>query len=193
MSKTCTGCGETKAATEYYKDASRKDGLTDKCKSCKKAHYEANRERVLAQQKAYREANKESIGAQRKAHYEANKERILDRQKAHRARRVSNSPCAIYSIFCVPEQRYYIGQTTYAHNRWRQHRNYFKSNNNPCGRDGEMQNDYNKHGPESFEYTILKELPADANEETRLEEEKNHILQFLTEGKSLYNVRNTTE
>ena len=182
MSKTCTGCGETKAATEYHKKATGKDGLAAVCKSCakvrRKAYYEANKERILDRQKTYEEANKE---------------RILDRQKAHRARRVSNSPCAIYSIFCVPEQRYYIGQTTYAHNRWRQHRNYFKSNNNPCGRDGEMQNDYNKHGPESFEYTILKELPADANEETRLEEEKNHILQFLTEGKSLYNVRNTTE
>ena len=52
-----------------------------------------------------------------------------------------------------------------------------------------MQNDYNKHGKESFEYTILKELPADADEETRLEEEKNHILQFLAEGKSLYNTK----
>ena len=193
MSKTCTGCGETKAATEYYKDASRKDGLQSRCKSCAQAYREENKEKANVYHKAYREENRERLRAFAKAYREENRERIRDQAKAYRARRVSNSPCAIYSIFCVPEQRYYIGQTTYAHNRWRQHRNYFKSNNNPCGRDGEMQNDYNKHGPESFEYTILKELPADANEETRLEEEKNHILQFLTEGKSLYNVRNTTE
>jgi len=300
MSKTCTGCGETKAATEYHKDASKRDGLRHICKLCnkarkkayyeankervlaqkkahyeankervlaqkkayreankervlaqKKAHYEANKERVLAQKKAYREANKESIAAQQKAYYEANKESIAAQQKAHReenkervlaqqkayyeankerllaqqkahyeankervlaqkkayreankervlaqqkARREANkesSPCVIYALFCVPEQRYYIGQTIYAPRRWRQHRNLFKNNKNGCGVGGEMQNDYNKHGKESFEYTILKELPADADEETRLEEEKNHILQFLAEGKSLYNTKST--
>ena len=178
MSKTCTGCGETKAATEYYKDACRKDGLQSRCKSCAQA---------------YREENKEKANVYHKAYREENRERIRAKQKAYRARRVSNSPCAIYSIFCVPEQRYYIGQTIYAPRRWREHRSLLKNNKNPYGVGGEMQNDYNKYGQESFEYTILKELPTDANEETRLEEEKNHILQFLTEGKSLYNVHNTTE
>jgi membrane protein involved in colicin uptake len=285
MSKTCTGCGETKAATEYHKDASKRDGLRHRCKFCakarekahyeankervlaqkkayreankesiaarkkayreankesiaaqKKAHYEANKERVLAQKKAYREANKESIAAQqkayyeankesiaaqqkahreankesiaaqqkayyeankervaarKKAHYEANKERLLAQQKAHLEANKESSPCVIYALFCVPEQRYYIGQTIYAPRRWSQHRSSFKNNKNDCGVGGEMQNDYNKHGKESFEYTILKELPADADEETRLEEEKNHILQFLAEGKSLYNTKST--
>ncbi len=192
MSKTCTGCGETKAATEYYKDASRKDGLQSRCKSCAQAYYEANKEKANVYHKAYREENREKANVYHKAYREENRERLRAKQKAHRARRVSNSPCAIYSIFCVPEQRYYIGQTTCVPVRWGAHNRRFKNNKNNCGA-GEMQNDYNKHGPESFEYTILKELPTDANEETRLEEEKNHILQFLTEGKSLYNVINTTE
>ena len=49
----------------------------------KKAHYEANRERILARTKAYNEANKERISAQKKAHYEANKEQINAYAKAY--------------------------------------------------------------------------------------------------------------
>jgi len=164
----------------------------EKVNAYTKAHYEENRERIRAKQKAHYEANKERIAAQRKTYYEENKESLRTKHKTYYDRLVSNSPCAIYSIFCVPEQRYYIGQTVCVPRRWGTHNRKFKNNKNNCGA-GEMQNDYNKHGPESFEYTILKELPTDANEETRLEEEKNHILQFLTEGKSLYNVYNTTE
>ena len=157
----------------------------------KKAYSEAKKERIAAYQKAYREANKESLAAKKKAHYEANKESIAAKKKVYREANKESSPCVIYALFCVPEQRYYIGQTIYAPRRWREHRSLLKNNKNPYGVGGEMQNDYNKHGKESFEYTILKELPADADEETRLEEEKNHILQFLAEGKSLYNTKST--
>lgn len=33
--KVCTGCGETKARTEYHRDATKKDGHLPRCKSCK--------------------------------------------------------------------------------------------------------------------------------------------------------------
>jgi hypothetical protein len=49
-----------------------------------KAHYEANREKILAKQKAYKKANREKILAKQKARYEANKEAALAYQKAYR-------------------------------------------------------------------------------------------------------------
>jgi 5-methylcytosine-specific restriction endonuclease McrA len=35
--KHCTKCGVTKSATEFYKDASKHDGLSSSCKVCKNA------------------------------------------------------------------------------------------------------------------------------------------------------------
>ena len=52
-----------------------------------------------------------------------------------------------------------------------------------------MQEDYNRYGEEAFEYMILKELATDASKEKRVEEENKMILQFIAEGKTLYNSR----
>ena len=48
-----------------------------------KVYYEANKEKITAQNKAYREANKEKIDAQKKVYYEANKEKIAAKRKAY--------------------------------------------------------------------------------------------------------------
>lgn len=51
--KSCTKCGETKALTDFYRNAKRKDGLQYQCKVCQKsyaaAYYmtEASRDKVL--------------------------------------------------------------------------------------------------------------------------------------------------
>jgi hypothetical protein len=50
-----------------------------------------------------------------------------------------------------------------------------------------MQADYDEHGPESFEYSVLKELTPNAPEEERLAAEKESINKFLNEGRQLYN------
>jgi len=38
VNKQCTGCGETKALTEFYKDKSKSCGLASHCKVCKNAY-----------------------------------------------------------------------------------------------------------------------------------------------------------
>ena len=56
--KKCPRCKSRKELTEFSKSKSKKDGLESVCKSCKKAYYEANKERIAAQHKVYNEANK---------------------------------------------------------------------------------------------------------------------------------------
>ena len=60
--KKCNSCLQAKSVSEYHKDRSRADGLTDSCKSCQSARI-----------RAHREANKEQIAARDKAYYEANR------------------------------------------------------------------------------------------------------------------------
>ena len=82
--KRCSKCGIEKAASEFNKDKSNKDGLQPRCKACEKLYKEANKERYREQSKLYREANKEQIRERKKLHYEANKEKILERQKLYK-------------------------------------------------------------------------------------------------------------
>ena len=69
---------QKKAYQEAHYEANKEHVLAQK-----KARYEENKDKILAQKKAYREANKDKILAQQKAHYEANKDKILARNKAH--------------------------------------------------------------------------------------------------------------
>ena len=95
--KKCSKCGVEKELAEFSKDKRIKDGLRSNCKECKNAqakdHYEANRDKIKAQNKAwreankdklkaYREANKDKINAQRKAYHEANKDKRNAQSKA---------------------------------------------------------------------------------------------------------------
>lgn len=113
-SKLCPKCGKTKPATSKYfaRNKSRKGGLDAYCKSCTKAYYIenrqrlleranenyiANREKRLKQAAVYRAKNKEKISAwkkvwgivniervkaKRRAYYVANKERQAERSRA---------------------------------------------------------------------------------------------------------------
>ena len=53
----------------------------------RRAHYRANREKILAYQAAYREANREKLKADHQAYYDANRERLLAAAAARRAAR----------------------------------------------------------------------------------------------------------
>jgi hypothetical protein len=60
--KTCKTCLVSKSADEFYRQASKKDGLQNSCKQCnidrRKARYLDNREATLAKNKLWRDANK---------------------------------------------------------------------------------------------------------------------------------------
>mgnify|MGYP001568473679 CR=1 FL=1 len=63
-------------------------GKVKTCRKCKderekkRAYYQANRERILAQKKAYNQANREKIAERKKAHYHANREKDAAQRKA---------------------------------------------------------------------------------------------------------------
>ena len=94
--KVCSKCKETKFFDMFTRNKAKKDGYAIQCKDCYKAHYEANKEKVLERRKAYceankdkikayKEANKDKIAEQNKAYYEANKEKIAEQNKAYNA------------------------------------------------------------------------------------------------------------
>ena len=74
--KKCTKCGVEKTLDSFNKDKNHKDGLQYKCKDCRKAYHEANKEKIAANSKVWREANKGKAKAYSKVYYEANKEKI---------------------------------------------------------------------------------------------------------------------
>lgn len=65
--KKCIICNEGKNLSEYHKDKSKKDGLSNKCKSCVKSYQKTY-------QKEYRKLNVDKIKENRKELYNNNKE-----------------------------------------------------------------------------------------------------------------------
>jgi hypothetical protein len=86
--KQCTKCKEVKELTEFNKSTAGKNGLCPKCKSCRKAYREANKQKIKAYNKSYselyREANKDKIKRYKQAYHEANKEKISEKSKEYR-------------------------------------------------------------------------------------------------------------
>jgi len=87
--KRCTKCGETKAVTEFRKDANGRDGLRAQCKACgraySKAYCETNPDKIKAYSKACYNADPEKHRARRRAYYKVNSERERAYQKAEYA------------------------------------------------------------------------------------------------------------
>lgn len=83
--KTCTKCGETKPTTEYFKDASKRDGLHSSCKSCfkkssskevKSAWYAANVEKRKADYAIWYAANRSKRKESSAAYYASNRDKV---------------------------------------------------------------------------------------------------------------------
>ena len=74
-SKKCTKCGEVKQIECFNKNKGNKDGYDNRCRACKKQHYEENKERILKRNKQWREENRERANEYSKKYYEENKER----------------------------------------------------------------------------------------------------------------------
>lgn len=94
QSKACTKCGEDKPYAEYARDAKGKDGYRAQCKACRsssdRAHYEANREKKLAQVRSRYEANREAKSAYDRVYYRANRETYLAQNKEYHSRMMNN-------------------------------------------------------------------------------------------------------
>lgn len=86
--KKCNKCNLDKPVTEYYKDKSKKDGLTTFCIECKsqsnKISHQKNIEKRLVKAKEYREKNKDKIKERDKKYYQNNKQNYSEKAKLYR-------------------------------------------------------------------------------------------------------------
>ena len=58
--KTCTKCKISKGLSEFHKDKIFRDGLTSRCKDCKKEYNIENKEKISNQHKIHHEGNKQN-------------------------------------------------------------------------------------------------------------------------------------
>lgn len=80
--KVCSKCKKKKNQKDFSLSKSKRDGFNSHCKSCRKAFYEANKDKILAKQRAYWETNKEKLVVRKKAYWEANKKKLAESKKA---------------------------------------------------------------------------------------------------------------
>ena len=62
----CSKCDTIKEVGEFHKDASRPQGINNQCKSCKRAYYEANSEKLKSRTLQWQRDNKERLNEYQK-------------------------------------------------------------------------------------------------------------------------------
>ena len=73
-SKVCSRCKEEKPLEAFGKDRSKKDGLHNQCKGCRKQCHQENREKKSEYGKQYYQDNREKISEYAKQHRQENRE-----------------------------------------------------------------------------------------------------------------------
>ena len=208
--KACNKCKEEKELSEFYKNKSKKDGLSRECKECTKRrdkqYYQVNKEQIAERTKQYYQANKEKFAEYGKQHYQANKEKIAERKKQwyqankekiaeyHQAnkeqiaeyRKQYNQaePAAVYEIRNKLNGKVYIGQSTRYPTRKAQHRRLLKKGTHE---NTLLQLDYSRHGEDAFEYSMVREFQCDAPKEFLMEQESIEMAIRVQRGETLYN------
>ena len=87
--KRCARCLERKGRSAFAKASKERDGLTSRCKACRKAVYEENAPALRAKQTAYYRAN---AGARRAAQRAYNSRTAAKRSERGRAARAAETP-----------------------------------------------------------------------------------------------------
>jgi len=86
--KLCNNCGEKKLPSEFYKDKSRKDGVSSICKKCDSVKVLkwriVNSKKVLERVRNWKRANPEKNSKNALAWYYANREKALETQRNYR-------------------------------------------------------------------------------------------------------------
>ena len=133
-------------------------------------------------------ANNETCSkkCRRRWYHIRNKEKSRAQSKAFYSIETSTQPSVVYVIECKEANRFYIGMSARSFKyRVSGHKSRLKSGTQNCGYG--MQEDYNKYGPDSFEYSVLKELDPLATKEEMWKEERETLIKFIREGKKVYN------
>ena len=81
--KRCTRCGDTKDVSEFYRDASRSDGLSPQCKACCRVHQRAYRQRVQ-RDPSKRERRNEATRQWRETNREKMRASVVNWQRRNR-------------------------------------------------------------------------------------------------------------
>jgi hypothetical protein len=76
--KVCTKCKTVRLLSEFSKCTKAKDGLNTQCRSCLKARYLENREKILADKKEYYDNTRELILEKTKTRRENNPEKVAE-------------------------------------------------------------------------------------------------------------------
>ena len=77
--KACVVCGVAKPLSEYHRNRAASDGCDTRCKACKRAHYQQNRDtEILRRRENYRQQRE-----QRLAYFRARRETRRDDLRAY--------------------------------------------------------------------------------------------------------------
>lgn len=114
--KQCSKCKETLELTAFYKNHRGADGLSYKCKACKKKYDKeykkeyrvANRERIIAYAKEYYDANKAHLRAQKKEYTVANPDKVNALNAKRRAQKIQATPKWLTKRDLALMESYYI-------------------------------------------------------------------------------------
>ena len=163
---------------KYYK----KHYQNNKEAYAERAHlyYRENKEKYTEQKRAYTSANREKIAERHRLYNLNNREAILETERLWR----KNQPAAVYEIRNKLNGKVYIGQSTTYPTRKAQHRGQLKK-----GTHGNklLQLDYNKHGEDAFEYSMVREFQCDTPQEFLIEQESIEMAIRVQRGETLYN------
>lgn len=153
--KRCPACGETKTHSEFYQDAQQTDGLTSRCKVCRKnyqrTYHEKNRDAILEAKRQRYAENIEQERLRTRIWHRANREYIQSRVLAWRKRnpgkaieyaRATRANARLKGNPARRREKRYPDRGTYTLERWRAMLAYFGHVCLCCGYSGELTVDH---------------------------------------------------
>lgn len=201
--KKCSKCGIEKSLTEFYKDSKNKKKYRSTCKKCNSIYLQENKERKKLYDQEYRNREKtinrtkkylsnpdvkKKKSEQRKNRRKKNPEKFRKQESESYARRKHKEPGCVYKITNTKNNTTYIGETIRGKMRWASHLTKLR---NQTHKNYKLQQDFNEHGEEAFEWSIIKEFPKD--KDILLLEEAREIQRRIIDGEQLYNLMLTIE
>ena len=111
-----------------------------------------------------------------------NKDKLAERKKQYR----QNLPSMIYEIQNTITKQIYVGQTSQGRMRWNAHKLRLRKG---IHNNHKLQKSWNIWGEDAFYFNVVEELPPDLSPELLLEKETALILEHVSNGTRLYNIR----
>jgi hypothetical protein len=148
MTKMCIKCKQELTSNMFYKDKSRKDNLSNRCKQCEKQNYDNNSEYFRRCREQFRLNNPEYNKQWNK-----------------------KIPPGVYMVKCLVNNKFYIGQSVSPNSRKSDHASIYviKEKNNNTNLN--LQADLVKYGKDKFIFGIIEHCEP----EQLLEREKYYI------------------